>query len=155
MAQHQPEETREVEIQFSCFYLGDTLCGLDIDLVQEINDELTITQVPLAPEYVLGIMNLRGQIITVIDQRLKIGLSPAKITRKHRVIIIKSQGEHLGLLVDRIAEVVTCYKRDIVKPPSNVNGLQGRLFKGVVQTREMGLLALLDIEAILDEDTVS
>ncbi|MCP4754856.1 MAG: purine-binding chemotaxis protein CheW [Proteobacteria bacterium] len=140
------------ELQFTCFYVGETLCGFDIALVREVNNDLNITQVPLSPDFVVGIMNLRGQIITVIDQGRKLGLPPSKIQKSSRVIIIKSQTEYIGLLVDKIAEVITCSKRQIAKPPSNVKGLQGKFFEGVVHTDSNELLALLDIERVLDEE---
>lgn len=154
MTENQTRIDAEKEYQFSCFYLGDTLYGYDIDLVQEVNDQLDLTRVPLAPDYVLGIMNLRGQIITVIDQQKKIGLKSSVITNKSRVLIIKSGSEYIGLLADRIAEVTTCTAKEIAKPPSNVNGVQGRLFKGVVHTKKNELLALLDIDAVLENEQV-
>jgi purine-binding chemotaxis protein CheW len=97
-------------------------------------------------------MNLRGQIITVIDQQKKIGLPATVITKKSRVIIIKSHSECIGLLVDRIADVVVCRQKDIANPPSNVNGIQGKLFKGVIRTPQNELLALLDIDAVLEDE---
>ncbi len=154
MTENQAKNELEKEHQFSCFYLGDTLYGYDIDLVQEVNDQLDLTRVPLAPDYVLGIMNLRGQIITVIDQQKKIGLKSSQITPKSRVLIIKSGTEYIGLLADRIAEVITCTEKEIAKPPSNVNGIQGKLFKGIVHTKRNELLALLDIDAVLDDEQV-
>jgi purine-binding chemotaxis protein CheW len=152
MTDKQMKSDGEQELQFSCFYLGDTLYGYNIDLVQEVNDKLDLTRVPLAPDYVLGILNLRGKIITVIDQQKKIGLQSSKITGKSRVLIIKSGAEYIGLLADRISEVITCSEKEIAKPPSNVNGIQGKLFKGVVHTKNNELLALLDIDAVLEEE---
>ena len=152
MTEPVQKEQADQELQFSCFYLGDTLYGYDIELVQEINDEFNLTEVPLSREYVLGIMNLRGQIITVIDQQRKIGLPATEIKRSSRVMILKSKNEYIGLLVDRIGEVITCRRSDIAKPPSNVNGIQGKLFKGVVHTPQNELLALLDVEAVLEEE---
>ncbi len=152
MAEATIDKDSEKELQLSCFYLGDSLYGYEIDLVQEVNDDLNITEVPLSQDFVVGIMNLRGQIITVIDQQKKVGLPATSITRQSRVIIIKNRSEHIGLLVDRIAEVVQCKQKDISKPPSNVNGIQGKLFKGVVQTPQNELLALLDIDAVLEDE---
>ena len=146
------ETESEKEIQLSCFYLGDSLYGYEIDLVQEVNDELNLTKVPLSQDFIVGIMNLRGQIITIINQKKKIGLPATQITKQSRVIIIKNRSEYIGLLVDRIAEVVQCKQEDISKPPSNVNGLQGKLFKGVVRTPQNELLALLDIDAVLEDE---
>ena len=138
-------------IQLSCFYLKDTLCGLNIDIVQEINQELQITKVPLSPDYVVGIMNLRGQIVSVIDQSRKIGFEPSTITDESRVIIVTSQGEHIGLLVDSVTEVLAAPIKDIAAPPSNIKGAHGKFFKGVVHTAKNEILALLDIETVLAE----
>ena len=140
-------------IQLSCFYLEDTLCGLDINIVQEINQDLQITKVPMSSDYVVGIMNLRGQIVTVIDQCRKIGFKPSTITDESRVIIVNSQKEHIGLLVDRVTEVLTTPVKEITDPPSNIKGVQGRFFKGVVHTKNNEILALLDVEAVLAEDS--
>jgi len=145
---HQVDE----EIQFSCFYLGETLCGLDIRMVQEINDEISITQVPLSPDYVVGILNLRGQIITVIDQSRKIGLGISQIDYTSRIIIVRSSRDYVGLLVDKLAEVITINKSGIAKPPSNVNGIQGSFFYGVVHTHNNELLGLLNLDKLLSED---
>lgn len=141
-------------IQLSCFYLEDTLCGLDINIVQEINEDLQITKVPLSKDYIVGIMNLRGQIVTVIDQGRKIGFEPSTITEDSRVIIVNSQNEHIGLLVDRVTEVLTTPVKDIADPPSNIKGVQGKFFKGVVHTAKNEILALLDVEAVLAEEGV-
>ena len=141
--------SHDESVQIATFYLDDTLCGIDIDLVQEINGDLAFTPVPLAEPSVLGIMNLRGQIVTVIDQGLRIGFPPLKITSDSRVIIVRSGNEQLGVVVDRVTEVVTVPRGTISKPPSNIKGSQGKFFRGVIQTDKHELLALLDIDEIL------
>ncbi|MBA3016243.1 MAG: chemotaxis protein CheW [Proteobacteria bacterium] len=141
--------SQDENVQISTFYLNDTLCGIDIDLVQEINGDLAFTPVPLADDFVLGIMNLRGQIVTVIDQGMKIGFPPFKKTGESRVIIVRSGNEHIGVVVDKVKEVVTVSRKTISKPPSNIKGSQGKFFKGVIQTEKHELLALLDIDEIL------
>ena len=122
MAQVQSDEktTQDDLLQLSLFYLDDTLCGININQVQEINEDLTITKVPLSPDYVMGIMNLRGQIITVINLAMKIGLSPSTITPVSRVVIVSSNGEYIGLLVDKIADVITIPKNKIAESPANI-----------------------------------
>ena len=139
-------------MQLSCFYLDETLFGVDIGLVQEINEDLTITRVPLSPDYVLGIMNLRGQIVSVIDQAKKIGFNSPGITKASRVIIVKSQNESIGLLVDKVTEVITVNKSSIDTPPSNIKGVHGKYFQGVIQTEDHELLALLDVEIVLEDE---
>ncbi|NQU64909.1 MAG: purine-binding chemotaxis protein CheW [SAR324 cluster bacterium] len=139
--------------QFSSFYLGDTLCGINIKQVQEVNAYLNVTKVPLAPEYVMGIMNLRGQIVTVINLSMKIGLTPSVIGPKSRVVITSSQGEHIGLLVDRVTEVITVPQQKIVSSPANVKGAQGKFFDGILHTAKNELMALLNVEIVLDDES--
>jgi purine-binding chemotaxis protein CheW len=136
-------------IQVSCFTLDETNCGIDISQVQEINDDLTITPVPLAPDYVLGIMNLRGRIVTVIDLSRKLGFRKSEIHRTSRIIIVLWQNEYTGLLVDKVTEILAIDSREIGEPPSNIKGMQGRFFKGVVKKSGKELLAILDLNAIL------
>jgi purine-binding chemotaxis protein CheW len=149
----QPKTTDDdEEIQFCCFYLGETLCGLDIRSVQEINDDLAVTPVPLAPDFVVGILNLRGQIITVIDQQMKIGLGKSLSSESSRIIIVRSQNDSVGLLVDRLAEVINIRGSRVSKPPANVKGIQGSFFQGVIHTDRNELLGLLNLETLLQEE---
>ncbi|NLW81927.1 MAG: chemotaxis protein CheW, partial [Desulfovibrionales bacterium] len=62
-------------VQLACFFIGSALCGIDINAIQEMNRQLEMTRVPQAPAYVLGIMNLRGRIVTIIDLGRKLGLA--------------------------------------------------------------------------------
>ena len=155
MAQTQTAEKQDQEelLQFSSFYLDDTLCGINIKQVQEINDDLNITKVPLSPEYVMGIMNLRGQIVTIINLGMKIGLVPSAIGPKSRVVITSSKGEHIGLLVDKVTEVITISQQQIASSPANIKGAQGKFFEGVMHTSDNELMALLDLEIVLDDET--
>ncbi len=141
--------------QYSGFYIGDTLLGVDISNVQEINNNLNLTRVPLAPDYVLGIMNLRGKIVTVVDQSIKLGFEPSEMGKKSRIIIVRSNDEHIGLLVDSVTEVVTAEKGSITEPPSNIRGIQGKYFTGIIQTGDNELLAILDVDAMLADEKLS
>ena len=154
MAQIQTDEktTQDDLLQLSLFYLDDTLCGININQVQEINEDLTITKVPLSPDYVMGIMNLRGQIITVINLAMKIGLSPSTITPVSRVVIVSSNGEYIGLLVDKIADVITIPKNKIAESPANIKGAQDIFFEGIFHTDSHELMALLNVRVVLESD---
>ena len=139
-------------LQFSSFYLDDTLCGIEIEKVQEINDDLSITRVPLSPDYVMGIMNLRGQIVTIINLSMKIGFTPSVVTPKSRIVIINSKDEQIGLLVDEITEVVTAPRKEIADPPANIKGVQGKFFEGILHTSDNELMALLNVEVVLEDE---
>jgi len=139
-------------IQFCSFYLGDTLCGIPINQVQEINEELNITQVPLSPDFVEGIMNLRGQIVTIINQGMKLGLAPTQIGPESRVIIINSGDEQIGILVDRINDVISAEKEKLSSPPANINGIQGTFISSIHHTTSNELMAILNMEKVLFVD---
>ncbi len=138
-------------LQMSCFYVGSALCGIDINVIQEMNRQMEMTKVPQAPSYVLGIMNLRGRIVTIIDLGLKLGLSPSKVTDTSRIIIVNSREENIGLLVDKITDVVTAKWEDVEPTPSNIKGVKGRYFQGVLKTSK-DLVAVLDVGEVLADD---
>ncbi|HCF05101.1 MAG: CheW protein [Desulfomicrobiaceae bacterium] len=138
-------------LQMSCFYVGSALCGIDIRVIQEMNKQMEMTRVPGAPSYVLGIMNLRGRIVTIIDLGKKLGLGESKKTEQSRIIIVNSREENIGLLVDRIADVVTTRWEDVDPTPSNIKGIKGKYFHGVCKAGKE-LVAILDIDAVLGDE---
>ncbi|MEN0110174.1 MAG: chemotaxis protein CheW [Planctomycetota bacterium] len=138
------------ERQFATFYVGDLLLGVDIRLVQEINRQLDITPVPNAPRHVRGVINLRGEVATVIDLRTVLGLAESDESRDTRNLIVHSQGEAIGLWVDRISDILTVADDQISDPPSNVDGIDGKFFQGV-HTLEKEIVVLLDVEQVLTD----
>ncbi|QDT69871.1 Chemotaxis protein CheV [Planctomycetes bacterium MalM25] len=142
--------TATEELQFATFYVGDLLLGVDIRLVQEINRQVDITPVPNAPQHVRGVINLRGDVATVIDLRTVLGLPQAEESRDSRNLIVHSQEEAIGLWVDRISDILTVRPDQISDPPSNVDGVDGKFFLGV-HTLETEICVLLDIEQVLTD----
>ncbi|MFO7726734.1 MAG: chemotaxis protein CheW [Desulfonatronovibrio sp.] len=135
--------------QISCFYVGQALCGIDIGLVQEINKQVLSTTVPHSPEYVMGIMNLRGKIVTIIDLGKKLGIeSAAEITEDTRIIIVGSRDEYIGLLVNKVTDVVVAEWEHVSPPPSNIKGARGKFFNGVYRSKNK-LVAILNVEEVL------
>lgn len=144
-------EQKTGPLQMACFYVGSALCGIDIGVIQEMNRQMEMTRVPQAASYVLGIMNLRGRIVTIIDLGRKLGLTPSKTTEDSRVIIVNSRDENIGLLVDRVTDVITTKWEAIEPTPANIKGLKGKYFQGVFQTPK-DLVAILDMEEVLADD---
>jgi len=147
----QTKSTGKRLVELATFYIGDALCGMDILKVQEINKLMQMTKVPQAPEYVLGILNLRGQIVTIIDLGKKLGLGETDISLDPRNIIVNTTGGHVGLLVMRIGDVVEADMDKLEPPPANMRGIQGEYFKGVYKTQQ-SLIGILDIEKVLSID---
>lgn len=144
----EKKTTNNNNLELATFYVGDALYGLEILRIQEINRLMDFTMVPQAPEYVTGIMNLRGQIVTVIDLSKKLGLAGTELRDENRNIIVNDQGEYIGLLVDRISDVVRSDIDKIEPPPSNMGGVQGKYLQGVYKT-EKKLIGILNVEELL------
>ncbi|HGY10992.1 MAG TPA: purine-binding chemotaxis protein CheW [Desulfobacterales bacterium] len=142
--------TSSEDLEFSTFYVGGALCGINILNIQEINKHFEITKVPQASNYVKGILNLRGRIVTIIDLGEKLGLDPVNQNKSNRNIIVNSEDEHIGLLVDAISDVVLTKTEDIEPAPSNIGGVKGKYFQGVLKT-EKQLIGILDIDEVLKE----
>ncbi|WP_158545325.1 chemotaxis protein CheW [Bremerella cremea] len=143
MSATKTSRAKACELQLATFYVGDLLLALPIDYVQEINRNLDLTEVPHAPEHVRGVINLRGDVATVIDLRRILGFSPAEVAPQSRNLIVRSGGESIGLWVDQIADIITVSSDEIGPAPANVSGVEGRFFKGVYRT-ETDIVVLLD-----------
>lgn len=132
----------------STFYLGDALMGIDALRVQEVIKVNDITMVHHAPDFIMGIMNLRGRIVTVVDLAKRLDLCELKITDDSRIIIVDWDNENVGLLVDAISEVIPADETAMMPPPSNVSGVQGKFFQGVYKFGDH-LIAILGVDRVL------
>lgn len=140
-------------VLLATFYVRDALCGLNAAGVQEVIRLGPLTPVAYAPPEVAGIINLRGRIVTIIDLGLKLGFAPAEARADSRIFIIEDGTEFIGLLVDRVEQVVEIERDQLQPPPANVAWGQGRFFAGVWRGNG-GVITLLDAAQILSE-TVS
>ena len=104
-------------IQLVTFRLQDETYGINVMQVQEVLRVTEIAPVPGAPDYVLGIINLRGNVVTVMDTRGRFGLPPGEIDDATRVVIIESDKQVIGMLVDSVAEVVDLRASEIDAAP--------------------------------------
>ncbi len=145
---NKADKKRNMEL--ATFYVGGALCGINILNIQEINKHFDITKVPQSSDYVVGILNLRGKIVTTIDLGKKLELSEIKKEKDRRNIIVNSNDEHIGLLVDSISDVVSSTEDEIEEPPSNLNGIKGKFFDGVLKTEDK-LIGILNIDEVLKE----
>ncbi len=145
---NETKNTTNIVVELATFYIGDALCGMDILKIQEINKLMDMTKVPQAPSYVIGILNLRGQIVTIIDLGKKLGLGATDTTLSSRNIIVNSPGEHVGLLVTRLSDVISADTDKIERAPANMGGIQGEFFSGVYKTEDR-LIGILDINKVL------
>jgi purine-binding chemotaxis protein CheW len=144
-----PAPNRQEDIELVTFHVGELLLGAEIRCIEEINRNVELTPVAQAPEAVRGVMNLRGEVVTVLDLRTILGLGQTEMTRNTRNIIVSAGGERTGLLVDSVADVVKAPGTEIEPVPPNISRAQARFFQGVYKL-EHGLLVVLNVaEAIV------
>lgn len=137
------------ELQLATFWLGGLLLGIDIRCIRGINRVGTLTLVPEAPAMVAGVVNLRGDVVTVVDLRTILNLDRAEITPRTRLLIVQSESESIGLLVDRVADVVTVSTNNAEPMPANLSDVASRYFNQVYRVGA-DLLVTLNVAATLD-----
>jgi purine-binding chemotaxis protein CheW len=137
--------------RYLTFSLGEEIFGIEIRHVTEIVGIQPITKIPEVPVYVKGIINLRGQIIPVLDMRLKFRKDEMKYTNRTCIIVVEIEGMSVGLIVDNVSEVLTISDENIVEPPDYKTGFQNRYIKNIGRADD-GVKLLLDCEKILTNE---
>ncbi|MEW6489662.1 MAG: chemotaxis protein CheW [Thermodesulfobacteriota bacterium] len=133
--------------QFVTFSVGGLLAGLDVRNVREINRLPEITPVPRAPAFVRGLVNLRGQTVTVFDLGACLAVGRCLLSEESRNVVLKADA--VGLLVDRVGDVVRAEGGEVEPPPANAAEIDAELVEGVVQLPE-DLLLILSVPRLLD-----
>ncbi|MQA33518.1 chemotaxis protein CheW [Modestobacter roseus] len=128
--------------QLATFWLDGDLFGVEVEHVQEVLRSQGITRVPLAPPAVAGLINLRGQVVTAIELRERLGRKPRPEGQEPVVIVIRLHGEAVSVLVDSIADVVDVNVRDFEAPPDTLDGVGRDLIRGAYKLDGQLLLAL-------------
>jgi purine-binding chemotaxis protein CheW len=145
----QEEDTQKG--RFLTFKLGDEVFGLEIKYVTEIVGIQPITKIPEVPDYVKGIINLRGKIIPVVDVRIKFKKEPIAYDERTCIIVVDIDDMSVGLIVDNVSEVVTIKEENIAPPPSYKTGFQNRYIKGIGKSKD-GVKLLLDCNKLLTDE---
>lgn len=138
--------------RFLTFQISKELYGIEIKCVIEIIGIQPITEVPELPEYIKGIINLRGKIIPVMDIRLRFKKESLGYNDRTCVIVIDIEGVLIGLIVDQVSEVMTIPEEDIVVPPDMKSG-SSRYVKGIGK-KENEVILLLDCSKLLNEQEI-
>ena len=138
-------------LQWVTFRLEDETYGINVMQVQEVLRYSEIAPVPGAPSYVLGIINLRGNVVTVIDTRSRFGLPASDITDNTRIVVIEVDSQVLGILVDAVAEVVYLRQSEIETTPNVGNDESAKFIQGVCHKNDE-LLILVDLEKMMTEE---
>ncbi|HAO93651.1 MAG: chemotaxis protein CheW [Deltaproteobacteria bacterium GWC2_56_8] len=140
-------DSKEV-LQLVTFRLGNEEFSLDILRVQEIIRHMDLTRVPRTPDFVEGVINLRGRVIPVLDLRKRFGLPAEDRTNETRIIVVDVDNRTVGLKVDAVSEVLRLPSDTVEPPPSIVTGAESEYIKGVGKL-DNRLIILLDVSKIL------
>lgn len=135
--------------QLCTFFLDGHHLGIEVTQVQEVIRYQELTPVPLAPVEILGLINLRGQIVSALDLRRRLGLPARPDGEAPMNVVVRTPEGSLSLLVDRIGDVLEVDENDFELPPETLDGLPRLLLKGAYKLDE-GLLAVLDTERAID-----
>jgi purine-binding chemotaxis protein CheW len=144
--------------QYLTFRLADEVFALDINKVREVLDFTTVTKVPQTPDFMLGVINLRGSVVPVVDMRLKFGMSKTETTVNTCIIIVEIalDGELavLGALVDSVQEVMELDPDHIEPPPRIGTRLNTKFIKGMGK-RDNQFIIILDIDKVFSADEIA
>ena len=128
--------------QFCTFYLDKLLFGVELKTVQEVIRSLEVTQVPLAPQVVSGLINLRGQIVTAVDLRHRLELPPRPAGVPAMNVVVRSEDGAVSLLVDEIGDVVEVDDSTFERPPETLRGAVRLIITGVHKLNDRLMLVL-------------
>jgi len=142
------------EIQVVAFRVGSEEFCLDISKVREIKEMMPITRVPNAPEYTEGVMNLRGQITTVINLKKKLGYYDDEPLDDKKIILAEVKDEIVGIIVDAVSDVVTLTDDQIEHPPKTlISRMDTRFIKGIAKINNgERLLIMIDLDKLFGEE---
>lgn len=138
-------------VQWVTFHLDNEKYGIKVMQVQEVLRMTEIAPVPGAPHYVLGIINLRGSVVTVIDTRRRFGLADADADDETRIVIVEADNNVVGILVDSVAEVVDLRMSEMETAPNVGNDESSKYIQGV-SSRGDELLILVDVNKLLSDE---
>ncbi|KDM93076.1 chemotaxis protein CheW [Photobacterium galatheae] len=151
VAEIQKEDSHDQVLQWVTFQLEEETYGINVMQVREVLRYTEIAPVPGAPDYVLGIINLRGNVVTVIDTRARFGLMTGEISDNTRIVIIEAEKQVIGILVDSVAEVVYLRSSEIDSTPSVGTDESAKFIQGV-SNRDDQLLILVDLNKLLSDE---
>jgi purine-binding chemotaxis protein CheW len=144
------ESAAGAQTQFISFAIGDDQYGVDIMAVREIKGWSEITALPSQPDYVRGVLNLRGAIVPIVDLRCRFGQGKTEATALHVMIIVQIASRLVGLLADRVLDIVTLENGQMQPVPKAAAGQSANFIAGLA-TLDSGMLALIDLTHLLSE----
>jgi len=147
----EKKEISDIEGKFLTFVLGEEIYGIEILKAREIIGLMDITTVPQTPDYMKGVINLRGKVIPVIDLRKKFSMQEGVHTQETCVIVVEVNGSSIGLIVDSVSEVSDITGEEIENAPSFGQGIDTSFIMGLGKVKDK-IIILLDIDTVLSTE---
>lgn len=144
----------QIATQLCTFYLDNQMFGIDVQTVQEVIRYQQMTDIPLAPDAVCGLINLRGQIVTAIDLRKRLGLPNRPEGQLPMNVVVRSDDGAVSLLVDQIGDVQESDRENFESPPETLRGATRQLIRGAYKMKDR-LLLILDTERVIDVTSIN
>lgn len=154
MRNKESKDKSSSSIQIVCFKIGKEEYGVDILKVQEILNLPKITTLPKASEFILGVIDLRGKILPIVDLSKRFGIEVNRTSNATQSIVVKIKGKEVGLAIDSVSHVVKVESDDIEPPPAIVKGISGRYIVGIAKVSEE-FVVILDIDQIFSASELS
>jgi purine-binding chemotaxis protein CheW len=139
------------QVEFITFAIGDDQYGVDIMAVREIKGWTGVTPLPRQPDYVRGVLNLRGAMVPIVDLRCRFGQGTTEATPMHIAIIVEIDGQQVGLLADRVLDIVSFDTGKVQPVPQVARGTRAEMLSGLV-TVESGMIALIDLGRLVPSE---
>ena len=146
----QPSSDGEPSVQLVTFRVGAVRLGIEVHQVQEINRTLDVTPVPKAADVFRGVINLRGDVVTVLNLHVIFGLEDQPTVSHPRNLILSSDGQRVGVLVDQVLDILVTKRSQMVPPTTHVEGVDRRFVDSIVVLDD-GVLIVVDASALLGD----
>lgn len=150
----EKKEETNISMQIVCFRVGNEEYGIEILKVQEILKLPIVTELPKVAEFIMGVIDLRGKILPIIDLKKRLGLELEITSKSTRAIVVNIKGKEVGLAIDSVSHVVRIDTKDIEPPPPIVKGVSGRYIIGIAKVKD-DFVVILDLDKIFTSEEIS
>ncbi len=142
-----PDDNSSSEVILTSFTIGEDEFALDIMKIKEIIKYQKITPIPKAPEFIEGVINLRGLVVPIVDMRMRFGLPSIATHKGLKIIIVQVEDKIIGILVDKVLNILKLPSESVLPPPAVVKGIESEYLLGICESGEK-LILLLDLDKI-------
>lgn len=142
-------------MQFLSFTVNNETYGVEIVSILEIRGWVDTMPLPKTPDYMIGVLNLRGIVVPIFDLRSRFGLGTTEVKSTNVVIVLSIHGRKFGILVDTVSDIITLEQSQISASPDVQTSLEDRFIKGIITSENGDMVILLNVEALFNKEDIS